>query len=83
MADKLPFAPAENIKPIPPPEFGCTDVICPNCGHRTGISIRRGAIVVFCFKCKAKTRVTIDVIAEAAVRGPSCVSDHESTSSSP
>ena len=36
-----------------------TEIMCPNCGNRTGVSVRDGNVLVYCRKCALTIDVTI------------------------
>ena len=39
-----------------------TEIMCPMCGGRIGSAVRAGEVSVYCRKCKATIKVTIEVV---------------------
>jgi transposase len=44
-----------------------TEVMCPVCGHRLGMSIRLGDVEIYCRRCKAVIAIRVEVL---RVSGP-------------
>ena len=55
--------PREQVVCSPEPVFkGYTELMCPACGRRTGVSIHTGAAIVYCRRCKTLIEITVDVV---------------------
>jgi hypothetical protein len=83
MPDKPAHVPDASVRPIPPMGFGRTQILCPVCGHRTGLTMRFGDVTVYCFRCHTSTRVVIEVVRLAETCEGSSRPSHQAPRSPP